>query len=72
MPWSHKSWVGDVSPGAVYREKACLHAGVLSAMQGYHRRLHRAVLKDRKVSASVLPLFFCTLSTLLPVRPCCS
>lgn len=34
MPRSHKSWVGD--PEAVYREKTCVHAGVLSAMQGYH------------------------------------
>lgn len=67
MPWSHKSWVGDVSPEAVYSEKTCLHAGILSAMQGYHRRLHRA----GKISASGLSLFFRTLSTWLSVRPCC-
>lgn len=29
VPWSHKSWVGDVSPETVYREKTCLQAGVL-------------------------------------------
>lgn len=41
-----ESWERDVSPEAVYvEEKTCLHASISSAMQGYHRRLHRAVLR---------------------------
>lgn len=55
---SHQSWAGDVSPEAVCREKTYLHAAVLSAMQGYHRRLHRTVLKDRESQC------FCALSVL--------
>lgn len=46
MPRSHESWECDMSPEAAYvEEETCLHASVLSAMQGYHRRLHRAVLR---------------------------
>lgn len=46
MPWSCESWERDMSPEAVYMdEKTCLHATILSVMQGYHRRLHRAVLR---------------------------
>lgn len=46
MPWSCEPWECDMSPEAVYvEEKTCLHASTLPAMQGYHRRLHRAVLR---------------------------
>lgn len=71
---SHKSWAGDVDPEAVCREKTCLHAGVLSAMQGYHRRLHRAVLEDKEsqcfCAPSALPALGPQSDPAVPQVPC--
>lgn len=70
MPRSHKSWVDGTSPEAVYREDVCMLVSCLPC-KDITEDCTGLFSKSGKVSASVLPLFFCTLSTRLSVRPCC-